>query len=100
MRTLFLTYNPLHEISVHAIVVGKLGVETGDEKRALAGGDGTSIGQRGEDVHVAADAGDRRGANEDGVERLIADGGYGQIGLEALALAPKGIALDGDVHAA
>jgi hypothetical protein len=72
-------------------VVGQLGVECRGEDAALADRDRMSFvaGQHLDPRPVALDPG---GANEDRAQRLVADSLDLEVGLEALQLAPEGVA--------
>src|SRR5690349_8876523 len=80
-----------HEQRVHAHVRRELGMERRGEQRALPDRDGVAV-DGGEHLHPGTDALDPRRSDEDGVERLLAEPGHGQVGLERVHLPPERVA--------
>ena len=83
---------------MEAGLAGELGMERRGDHVALADRDDPAVIESGEDVDVGPDALDDRRADEDGVDRRVAQDGHRSVGLEGVQLAPEGVALDGHVE--
>ena len=83
---------------MEARLAGQLGMERGGDDVALPDGDDASVVQPREHVDAGPDALDDRCADEDAVDRRVAEDRHRQVRLEGVQLAPEGVALDRDVE--